>query len=149
MTIAMFVAGLAVGLFVGWRLLQSWRRRTVEREFRAWRELEEERIAAEARERSEAVLTGKIGEQFAPLWLDFPFHPGDVRFLGSPIDFVVFDGAREARLGSATALRRIVFVDVKTGNARLTPVQRRIRDCVEDGRVHFEEIAVRLSVADG
>jgi len=146
--VAMFVVGLTVGLLVGWRLLQGWRRRTVEREFGDWRVVEEEHIAAEAQHRSEAVLTGKIAEQFAPLWLDFPFHPRDVRFLGSPIDFVVFDGATEARQGRGAALRRIVFVDIKTGNARLTPVQRRIKQCVESGRVHYEDITIE-SAAPG
>lgn len=142
MTILAFVVGLVVGLFVGWRLLQRWRNSAVTRRFEAWREAEEQKIATEARERSEAVLTGKLGEQFAPFWLEFPFQPADVRFLGSPIDFVVFDGAADVRLGRATGLRRIVLVDIKTGHARLTPVQRRIKECVEAGRVRFQEIQV-------
>jgi predicted Holliday junction resolvase-like endonuclease len=141
-TIALFLVGLVIGLLVGWRLLQRWRASAVERRVEAWRTAESQKIAAEARERSEAVLTGKIGEQFAPFWLEFPFRPTDVRFLGSPIDFVVFDGATDVRLGRATALRRVVFVDIKTGRARLTPVQRRIKDCVEGGRVRFQEILV-------
>lgn len=147
MTIALFVVGLLVGVGIGWRLLRRWRSVAVEREFGAWRAGESTRIAEEARQRSEAVLTGKIGEQFAPLWIGFPFDPGDVRFLGSPIDFVVFDGATDARAGRASALRRIVFVDIKTGNARLTPVQRRIRECVEARRVRFERIAIEKRVA--
>lgn len=112
------------------------------RRFAAWRDAESRHIAEEAEHRSEAVLTGKIGEQFAPFSLEFPFDPTDVRFLGSPIDFVVFDGANDVRLGLAQALRKVVFVDVKTGAARLTPVQRLIRDCVQAGRVRFEEIHV-------
>lgn len=142
MTILAFVVGLLVGLFVGWRLLQRWRSSAVTRRFEAWRDAEEQKIATEARERSEAVLTGKLGEQFAPFWIEFPFQPADVRFLGSPIDFVVFDGAADVRLGRAIGLRRIVFVDIKTGHARLTPVQRRIKECVEAGRVRFQEIQV-------
>lgn len=125
-----------------WRLLQRWRTSAVARRFEAWRDAEEQRIVAEARERSEAVLTGKLGEQFAPFWIEFPFQPADVRFLGSPIDYVVFDGAADVRLGRAAGLRRIIFVDIKTGHARLTPVQRRIKDCVEAGRVRFQEIRV-------
>lgn len=69
MTILAFVVGLVVGLFVGWRLLQRWRASAVTRRFEAWREVEEQKIATEARERSEAVLTGKLGEQFAPFWI--------------------------------------------------------------------------------
>lgn len=142
MTLIFFVVGLVLGLVVGWRLLQSWRRSEADRRFEAWRIAEEQRIVTEAQQRSEAVLTGKLGEQFAPFSTDFPFEPADARFLGSPIDFVVFDGASDARLGRSSALKRIVLVDIKTGNARLTPVQRRIKECVEAGRVRFQEIQV-------
>lgn len=142
MTVVLFVVGLILGLIAGWYLLKNWRRSEVARRVAAWRESEEQKIAAEAEQRSEAVLTGKIGEQFAPYWIEFPFAPADVRFLGSPIDFVVFDGASDVRLGRAEALRRVVFIDIKTGHARLTPVQRRIKECVEAGRVRFQEIRV-------
>lgn len=147
LTLIVFAVGLALGLVVGWRILQRWRRSAVTRRVDAWRIAEQQRIVTEAEARSEAVLTGKLSEQFAPFWIDFPFDPGDVRFLGSPIDFVVFDGATDARLGRTSALRRIVFVDIKTGNARLTPVQRRIKECVQAGRVRFQEIAVDRSRA--
>lgn len=149
LTLIPFVAGLLVGLALGWRLLQRWRRSMVARWSTSWRAAEEQRIVAEAQQRSEAVLTGKLGEQFAPFWIDFPFAPGDVRFLGSPIDFVAFDGANDVRVGHASELRRIVFVDIKTGNARLTPVQRRIKECIEAGRVRFQEIHVSKSEARG
>lgn len=141
-SVLIFMLGLVLGLVGGWYLLRRWRRSEIERRFASWRASEEARIAAEAEQRSEAVLTGKLGEQFAPFWVEFPFQPADVRFLGSPIDFVVFDGASDARLGHASGLRRIVFVDIKTGHARLTPVQRRIKECVEAGRVRFHEIRV-------
>ncbi len=142
LTLVLFITGLLVGLAIGWRLLQRWRRAMVARWSTSWRAAEEQRIVAEAQQRSEAVLTGKLGEQFAPFWIDFPFAPGDVRFLGSPIDFVAFDGASDVRVGRASELRRIVLVDVKTGTARLTPVQRRIKECIEAGRVRFQEIHV-------
>jgi len=37
--------------------------------------------------------------------------------------------------GNITVGKAATFVDVKTGRASLTPIQRRIRDCVLDGRV--------------
>ena len=41
---------------------------------------------------------------------DFRYDPGDSRFLGSPVDFVVFAG-----LWEADEVEQIVFVEVKTG----------------------------------
>jgi len=45
------------------------------------------------------------------------------------------DGLTEVDSGRARALRSIVFVDVKTGTAGLSTIQRRIRDCLAQRRV--------------
>ena len=42
--------------------------------------------------RSEAVIKGKVTEHRVPFFEEFDFDPGDARFLGSPIDLIVFDG---------------------------------------------------------
>ena len=63
--------------------------------------------------RSLSVVSGKVGEQLAPLFPEFlaNFNPKDARFLGSPIDFVVFDGLDEGEV------KRVVLIEVKTGKA--------------------------------
>jgi predicted Holliday junction resolvase-like endonuclease len=38
------------------------------------------------------MLKGRISEQMAPLLQEFPFSSADIRFIGNPITFVVFDG---------------------------------------------------------
>src|SRR5882724_11599495 len=43
-------------------------------------------------ERSRSTLKGQIAEQMAPLLPGFPFLPADARFLGDPVDYVVFKG---------------------------------------------------------
>ncbi len=50
------------------------------------------RERADALDRSRAVLKGKIGEQLAPLLPEFLelFSASDARFMGSPIDYVIF-----------------------------------------------------------
>ena len=123
----------------------------VERRFELWRERElearaselldhwkvdaESEIRRDAVERSRAVVTGKVSEHLAPWLGDFPYNPKDVRFLGTPVDLIVFDGLDE------DALEEIVFVEVKTGpSANLTKRERRLRDAVRDGRVRWEEL---------
>jgi predicted Holliday junction resolvase-like endonuclease len=81
-----------------------------------------------------AVTNGQVYEHFVPYLPDFEFNPKDARFLGGPVDFVVFDG-----LGAGN-LRRIVFVEVKTGGSKLTPRERLIRDAIRDGRISWKEI---------
>lgn len=101
-----------------------------------WREAAIAEETAESLSRSRAVLRGQLVEHLAPIFEvpTFP-DPGDARFLGRPVDFIVFDGYGEVRAGRAQYLREIVFVDIKTGTGRLNPVERSIREAVEDGRV--------------
>lgn len=81
-----------------------------------------------------AVVKGKIYEQMAPHMPEFTYMPSDARFLGSPIDYVIFDGmSKDDKI-------TIVLVDIKTGHARLNSNQQRIKDAVESGRVEFEMI---------
>ena len=93
-----------------------------------------ERARADAAKRSRSVRGGKAAEQLVPLLPDFAerFDPADARFLGAPIDYVVFDG-----LGSGV-LREVVLVEVKTGGSRLTPNEREVELAVGEGRVRFE-----------
>lgn len=118
------IGGLVLLLFVrevAWRL-------------RMRRALREQ--AQQAVERSRSVLKGQIGEQLAPFLPGFPFHPGDVRFLGGIVDLVVFSGYHAGHIDE------IVLVDVKSGGARLTPLQRQVEQAVADGKVRFATVRV-------
>lgn len=108
---------------------------SAEAQLERWKLEHEGRIREDSVRRSQAVVIGKTTEHLLPFFPDFPFSPKDVRFLGSPVDLVVFDGLDEGRL------RDVVFVEVKTGaSATLTTRERRIRDAVEAGRVRFQEV---------
>jgi len=134
------LAGLVVGVIACHRLLADrvpvWAASLLD----GWRQAEEAGIREDTAKRSEAVLRGRITEQLAPLLVTFPFDAADARFLGTPVDFVVFDGLSAVDSGRAGRLRAITLVDVKTGTAGLTTIQRRIRDCLERGRVSCLEI---------
>jgi predicted Holliday junction resolvase-like endonuclease len=66
-----------------------------------------------------------------------------VRFIGSPIDMIVFPGL------SRGDPEEIVILEVKTGkSAQLTPQQKKIRQLVEDGMVRWDEI-YRVSDGEG
>lgn len=93
------------------------------------------RARKEAVASSRATLLGQVSEQLVPLVPDFDYALEDARFLGAPIDYVVFDG-----YGDEDADVSVVFVEVKTGNARLSRGERRIRDAVRAGRVRFETL---------
>lgn len=92
----------------------------------------ESELRKDAAKKSRAVVRGRIVEQIAPFIAGFSYNPQDCRFLGSPIDFVVFDGMS---LGDLT---EIVFVEVKSGRSRLSTRERQVRDALGAGKVRFE-----------
>jgi predicted Holliday junction resolvase-like endonuclease len=130
------LVGLVLGVLCCLALL---RRRLIRRAHdvaEQWRDAAVREETAESLLRSRAVLRGQLVEHLVPMF-DVPTFPdpSDARFLGRPVDFIIFDGYGEVRAGRTDRLREIVFVDVKTGAGRLSAVERSIRDCVEAGRV--------------
>ena len=107
--------------------------------FLAWKGRYTRAVRADAIVRSQAVITGRVSEQLLPFLPGFGFNPKDAHFLGSPVDFVVFDGLDEG------ALRRVVFVEVKTGDADLSPRERQVRDAVQGREVEWLELTVRTT----
>lgn len=101
------------------------------------KELEVEERVAEARQQSvkqsRSTLTGKFIEQLAPFLPDFRYDPTEVRFVGSPVDCLVFCGA------SRDECDEVVFLEIKSGKSGLKTIQRRVRDAVKEGRVRWEE----------
>ena len=124
---------------------------------------ERDRDLADARrdsvQKSRSTLKGQIAEQLAPLLPGFRYLPADARFLGDPVDYVVFSGYTAARDGAAAggsaAAERcgcrteragegldIVLLEVKQGASSLSPYQRLIARAVQEGRVRFEILRI-------
>lgn len=94
-------------------------------------------------DRSRAVLKGKMAEQMAPLLPGFTYWPADARFLGDPIDYVVFDGYSACKDNHTDGSDiEVVILDIKQGKSMLTREQRRVAEAVAAGRVRFEVVRV-------
>jgi predicted Holliday junction resolvase-like endonuclease len=101
-----------------------------------WRQTHEANIRADAILRSSAVIKGRVSEHLAP-FISFPYNPRDARFIGSPIDIIVFNGAEEGYI------REVVFLEVKTGDAAaLSTKQRQIRDLIQNKNVVWREFRI-------
>jgi len=128
---------LIIGLLIGALLCYVYMRGQLVLQFESWKSEFEEKIRQDILERSRAALKGRIGEQLAPLLPMFKHEPADARFLGSPVDYVVFDGYKEGEPRSVT------FIDIKTGkSAALNPVEQKLKLVVEQGKVNWETIHI-------
>lgn len=107
-------------------------------EFRRYKEEEairQEMVREEAIRASRRVLGGKFTEQMAPYLPEFKYDPTEARFIGSPVDLIVFPGLAEGNP------QEIVLVEVKSGKSgRLTPREQKVCELVEAGRVRWELI---------
>ena len=100
-----------------------------------WKLKYEVDIRQDAIRRSTAVHTGKVTEHFIPFMKGFGYNVRDVRFVGSPIDLIVFDGHYD-QSDEIT----ILFIEVKTGKSKLSAAQRKIKDAVLNNRVQWREM---------
>ncbi len=103
-------------------------------QFEKWKDEYTLAIRQDAVQKSQSVTMGKVTEHFIPYLPDFTYNPKDAKFLGSPIDFVVFDGLNDGEV------KKVVFIEFKTGESRLSSRERRIRDAVQSGKVAWEEL---------
>jgi predicted Holliday junction resolvase-like endonuclease len=116
-----WLIGLGVGLLTGGLVAWIWKLRFARR------------LRRDAVLRSQAVVVGKAVEQVAAWLPGFDYDPRDARFLGSPVDLVVFDGLARGRVEA------VVFLEVKTGGAVLSEREREVRAAIREGRVVWRE----------
>jgi len=115
----------------------------VEKEFRqTWAE-QESSVRRDAVDRSRYVIKGKIAEHMVPIVPQvFKHNPSDARFIGAPIDYLIFDGYTAVKDGESDEEITVVLADIKTGNATLNHTERKIKEAVEEGRVRWETIRI-------
>ena len=87
--------------------------------------------------RSRSIIRGQATEHLAPFIVD-GVNPKDCRFLGSPVDYIVFDGLSAVTDKTQKTINEIKFIDIKTGKSSLNTAQRRIRDAIKEGKVTFQ-----------
>jgi len=81
---------------------------------------------------SMSVKYGKFIENYVP-WIKkvFPNDPKKFRFIGNPIDGILFDDDE------------IIFMEFKTGSSKLSEKQKKIKQLVNDKRVKWREIRIK------
>lgn len=84
--------------------------------------------------RSRNTLLGKLWEQIVPYLPSFKHNPADMRFIGSPIDYIVFEGMDKKDI------QRVVFLEVKTRGSTLNPQEKKLKEAIEKKKVKWEEI---------
>ncbi len=142
--------GASMGVVITTIILSSTRNGRIQAEYEQYiteLELANKQALVDAQKRSvntsRAVLKGKMAEQFAPILPEFQYLPSDAKFLGDPVDYVVFDGYSNFRDGDGDAEDiEVILLDIKSGGARLSKGQQAIAQAIREGRVRFETLRI-------
>ena len=133
------------------RRLESQYKRDLEKQIDAlslemakWKEEELGKAIKSSNVRSRSILRGKNAEHYVPFSDDFleEFSPSDAKFIGNPIDYVIFKNASKIT-DKEEAEIEIIFADVKTGKSQLTKLQRCIKKAVQEGKIRWKTFELR------
>lgn len=90
----------------------------------------------EAIAKSRAVIGGQFSEQLAPYLPNFEFLPTECKFMGKPIDFIVFKGM------DGKEISEVIFVEVKSGNAKLNKHEKNLKETIDKKKVRWVEYRI-------
>lgn len=127
-TIALLIIASVIMLWLGYKLGsivkdQEWQEKLP-------------KLKQESVKKSREVLTGHFSEQLAPYLPDFPYSPTECKFIGKPIDLIVFKGLDKKEPSE------VIFVEIKSQDSKLSTVERKLRDVIKDKKIKWEEYRV-------
>lgn len=123
--VLLMIIGAIIALYAGYRIGAA-----VKEE--EWME-KLPKLRQDSVKKSREVLTGQFSEQLAPYMPDFPYSPTECRFIGKPVDFIVFKGM------DLKEPEEIVFVEVKSGESQLSASERKLKDIIKEKKVSWFE----------
>lgn len=139
-SIIVFLIGLIFAYWIGYKFGAFRKNKYWESELPAHRK--------QAILQSRAVLGGQFSEQLAPYLPNFEYLPTECRFVGKPIDFLVFKGMDKKEI------EEVVFVEVKSGKSKLSSSEKKLKDAINKKKVKWieyripEEITKKKDVED-
>jgi len=97
-------------------------------------ELKKRKVSADviAEKKAIEVGFGKIIEKFIPAYKDLELQFCECRPLYEPLDLIVFKGLLQKKVDLIT------FLEIKSGESKLNPHQKMIKNAVLDGKVDLE-----------
>jgi len=135
-----FIAGIAIA-YLYFRLRTCLIEDRARNDLQRWKDECAGEIRRDSVNRSRSTLKGRISEQIAPFLPGFPYNHADARFIGNPIDFIVFNGYTRAKDDGADSVA-VVLVEVKKGKGRLTREELLIKKAVDEGRVSWKTVVL-------
>ena len=134
--------GLVAGVAITLALMRRSALDKAEARFELWRTAGLRQMRQAAVDEGRAVVKQRLSDVLAVDMEPIPFTGADVRFVGHPVHYVVFDGHTEVKDGDASQLREVVFVSLVQRGRTSSPFSRLVEECVAKGRVAWMTLSV-------
>jgi len=115
-----------------------------EAELNKWIQEKEKQIREDAIKRSLSVTLGRVAEHIAPIIASYEIgaDPTDFRYLGSPVDYVVFKGLTKGEV------EEVIFLEVKASEkGALSSREKEVKKAIESGKVRYVVYNIREKLA--
>jgi predicted Holliday junction resolvase-like endonuclease len=86
--------------------------------------------------KSRSVLGGQFSEQLAPFLPDFKYLPTECKFMGKPVDLIIFKGMDDKKI------EEIIFMEIKSGKSKLNSSEKSLKETIQNKRVKWEEYRI-------
>ena len=99
------------------------------------------KIRRDVANRQRGGIKGKLTEAFAPFLKGFPFKASECKFIGDPIDYLVFEGLDERDI------KGVHLVEVKADKGKLSKHQKQIKDIInklKSKKITFREFEFKV-----
>lgn len=83
-----------------------------------------------SKKQSLSTKYGKLTEQFMPFLEAYPYDEHNFRFIGTPIDGIQFEDDK------------IILIEFKASDSKLTVKQRKIKNLIKDHKIEFQEFRI-------
>lgn len=90
----------------------------------------------DAIKRSRAVIGGQFSEQLSPYLPGFPYKPTETKFLGKPVDLIVFKGADDKNI------TEVIFIEVKSNNSKLNKQEKNLKETILAKKIRWDEYKI-------
>jgi len=86
--------------------------------------------------KSKSVILWEVYEKVLPFLPNFKYKPKDMIFVWKWVDYIVFDWLNEWNL------KKIVFLEVKSGSSKLNKNEKMIKDIISTKNVEYIEYRI-------